>query len=155
MVPSRTSLEKETGAPSPSRDGAGSESASATAPPPAAAAAAVGEKQEPLAKTPTVASHAGGQSLGPRPTREDGAEYPTGAKLALITLALCLSVFLMALDNSIIATAIPKITDQFNSLGDVGWYGSGTYILRPPPALLHPSSHKRLLVLTPGAQPIF
>lgn len=29
------------------------------------------------------------------------------------------------IDNSIIATAIPKITDQFHSLGDVGWYGSG------------------------------
>ncbi|KUL83867.1 hypothetical protein ZTR_06584 [Talaromyces verruculosus] len=56
--------------------------------------------------------------------REDGTDYPSGPKLFLIILALCLSVFLMALDNSIIATAIPKITDQFNSLDDVGWYGS-------------------------------
>jgi MFS family permease len=30
----------------------------------------------------------------------------------------------MALDNSIIATAIPKITNHFHSLEDVGWYGS-------------------------------
>ncbi|KAJ4400533.1 MFS sugar transporter [Neurospora sp. IMI 360204] len=60
--------------------------------------------------------------------REDGVEYPTGLKLGLITIALCLSVFLMALDNSIIATAIPKITDQFHSLQDVGWYGSA-YLL--------------------------
>ncbi|KAM0201552.1 hypothetical protein ACHAQI_011195 [Fusarium lateritium] len=51
-------------------------------------------------------------------------EYPTGVKLALITLALCLAVFVMALDNSIIATAIPRITDAFESLNDVGWYGS-------------------------------
>lgn len=29
--------------------------------------------------------------------REDGIEYPTGIKLGLIVLALCLSVFLMAL----------------------------------------------------------
>lgn len=29
--------------------------------------------------------------------REDGVEYPTGLKLGLITIALCLSVFLMAL----------------------------------------------------------
>ncbi len=56
------------------------------------------------------------------------AEYPSGLKLGLITLALCLSVFLVALDNTIIATAIPKITDHFNSLGDVGWYGSA-YLL--------------------------
>jgi len=31
-------------------------------------------------------------------------------------------------DNTIIATAIPKITNQFNSLQDVGWYGS-SYLL--------------------------
>ncbi|RSL79744.1 hypothetical protein CEP51_007119 [Fusarium floridanum] len=54
----------------------------------------------------------------------DDTVYPTGMKLALITLALCLAVFVMALDNSIIATAIPKITDAFGSLNDVGWYGS-------------------------------
>nr|XP_036575993.1 efflux pump antibiotic resistance [Colletotrichum truncatum]KAF6782664.1 efflux pump antibiotic resistance [Colletotrichum truncatum] len=34
----------------------------------------------------------------------------------------------MALDNSIISTAIPRITDEFNSLNDVGWYGSA-YLL--------------------------
>src|SRR5277367_673610 len=31
-------------------------------------------------------------------------------------------------DNTIIATAIPKITSIFNSLGDMGWYGS-SYLL--------------------------
>ncbi|EXA01913.1 major facilitator superfamily domain-containing protein [Fusarium oxysporum f. sp. albedinis] len=60
---------------------------------------------------------------GVEPTGPD-QEYPTGVKLALITLALCLAVFVMALDNSIIATAIPRITDAFESLNDVGWYGS-------------------------------
>ncbi|KAG9785692.1 MFS transporter, partial [Aureobasidium melanogenum] len=59
---------------------------------------------------------------------DDEAVYPSGVKLALITLALCLAVFLVALDNTIIATAIPKITDHFKSLGDVGWYGS-SYLL--------------------------
>ncbi|KAL8731744.1 MAG: hypothetical protein Q9166_003191 [cf. Caloplaca sp. 2 TL-2023] len=58
----------------------------------------------------------------------DEPEYPSGAKLAIITISLCLSVLLMALDNTIIATAIPKITDHFNSLDDVGWYGSA-YLL--------------------------
>ena len=55
-------------------------------------------------------------------------EYPTGAKLGIIVASLCLSVFLMALDNTIIATAIPKITDHFKALDDVGWYGSA-YLL--------------------------
>jgi len=59
---------------------------------------------------------------------EDTTEYPSGVKLTLITVALCLSVFCMALDNTIIATAIPKITDQFKSINDVGWYGSA-YLL--------------------------
>ncbi|KAF7309754.1 Major facilitator superfamily transporter [Mycena indigotica] len=61
-------------------------------------------------------------------TAEDTITYPEGLKLALITIALCLSVFLVALDNTIIATAIPKITTQFNSLDDIGWYGSA-YLL--------------------------
>jgi len=61
-------------------------------------------------------------------TSGEGVEYPTGLKLNLISLALCLSVFLMALDNTIIATAIPKITDQFHSLDDVGWYGSACVV---------------------------
>ncbi|GJC83371.1 efflux pump roqT [Colletotrichum liriopes] len=59
---------------------------------------------------------------------ERGTEYPKGTKLALIVAAACFSVFLMALDNCIIATAIPRITDEFNSLNDVGWYGSA-YLL--------------------------
>ncbi|KAK3303064.1 major facilitator superfamily-domain-containing protein [Chaetomium strumarium] len=86
------------------------------------------EKEDPtssaLARQATATSKSGGAKLEQVPTREDGTEYPRGMTLALIVLALCLSVFTMALDNSIIATAIPKITDQFHSLPDVGWYAS-------------------------------
>ncbi|KAJ6579591.1 major facilitator superfamily domain-containing protein [Mycena vulgaris] len=63
-----------------------------------------------------------------REGEEVPTEYPEGVRLALISLALCLSVFIVSLDNTIIATAIPKITDQFQSLADVGWYGSA-YLL--------------------------
>lgn len=59
---------------------------------------------------------------------EEQIEYPKAMKLALIMIALCLSVFLIALDNTIISTAIPKITDQFHSINDVGWYAS-SYLL--------------------------
>jgi len=85
------------------------------------------EKHNDLRQQTTATSNHG-QPVHRIRTREDGTEYPTGMKLVLISLALCLSVFLMALDNSIIATAIPKITDQFQSLPDVGWYGSA-YLL--------------------------
>ncbi|PWW76253.1 MFS general substrate transporter [Tuber magnatum] len=59
---------------------------------------------------------------------EDGTQYPDTIALTLITTALSLAVFLVALDQTIIATAIPKITDQFGALSDVGWYGS-SYML--------------------------
>lgn len=61
-------------------------------------------------------------------TTESQIVYPTGLKLALIIIALAFAVFLVALDNTIIATAIPRITDQFKALDDVGWYGSA-YLL--------------------------
>ena len=64
------------------------------------------------------------------PTEEpdDESKYLSGIKLIILTLGLCLTTFVIALDNTIIATAIPKITTVFNSLEDVGWYGS-SYLL--------------------------
>jgi len=55
-------------------------------------------------------------------------QYPHGIKLVIILAALCLAVFLVALDQTIISTAIPRITDHFNSIQDIGWYGS-SYLL--------------------------
>ncbi|EMR90742.1 putative mfs toxin efflux pump protein [Botrytis cinerea BcDW1] len=70
------------------------------------------------------------KELSSSPDELDGEEavYPHGLKLVVILAALCLAVFLVALDQTIIATAIPKITDQFNSIQDIGWYGSA-YLL--------------------------
>jgi hypothetical protein len=57
--------------------------------------------------------------------REDeNTVYPTGLKAASIMISLYLAIFLVALDRTIIATAIPQITDAFNSLSDIGWYAS-------------------------------
>jgi len=47
---------------------------------------------------------------------EEAANYLKGTKLALLTLGLALATFVIALDNTIIATAIPRITDEFDSL---------------------------------------
>lgn len=58
----------------------------------------------------------------------DDTVYPKDLQKTLITVGLALSVFCLALDNTILATAIPRITDQFHSIDDVGWYGS-SYLL--------------------------
>ena len=60
--------------------------------------------------------------------QNDDSKYPGGGKLAVLTFGLCMATFVVALDNTIIATAIPKITTVFDSLNDVGWYGS-SYLL--------------------------
>ncbi|KAH8651346.1 major facilitator superfamily domain-containing protein [Xylariales sp. PMI_506] len=54
--------------------------------------------------------------------------YPKGPQLAVICFGLMLVVFCIGLDRSILTTAIPRIVDDFNSLQDVGWYGSA-YLL--------------------------
>jgi MFS family permease len=55
-------------------------------------------------------------------------EYPGGIKFVLITIGLVMSIFLSALDSTIIATAIPSITDEFGSISNIAWYGSA-YII--------------------------
>ncbi|PWN48871.1 MFS general substrate transporter [Violaceomyces palustris] len=59
---------------------------------------------------------------------EDEQDYPSGIKLYLIMLALSLYVFLTALDQTIVSTAVPDVTNQFDSFSDVGWYASA-YLL--------------------------
>lgn len=58
----------------------------------------------------------------------DNVEYPSSTTALFIILSLFMGTLLVALDQTIIGTAIPTITDEFHSLGDVGWYGSA-YLL--------------------------
>ncbi|KAI2603433.1 MFS transporter [Hypoxylon fragiforme] len=55
---------------------------------------------------------------------DDKQEYPPFWQLVLLTTALCMAMLLVSLDGTILATAIPRITNQFDSLDDVAWYGS-------------------------------
>ncbi|KAI0617440.1 MFS multidrug transporter, partial [Pyrenophora tritici-repentis] len=66
-------------------------------------------------------------------------QYLTGLKLFTILASLTLVTFLVLLDSSIIGTAIPRITTEFHSLPDVGWY-IGAYSLAT--ATLQPMSGK-------------
>ncbi|KAK0544155.1 hypothetical protein OC846_006165 [Tilletia horrida] len=63
-----------------------------------------------------------------QPAPSSASEYPTGAKFALINLACAVFIFLVAIDQTIVSTAVPIITNKFNSFQDVGWYGSA-YLL--------------------------
>ncbi|KAL8807193.1 MAG: hypothetical protein Q9182_000875 [Xanthomendoza sp. 2 TL-2023] len=59
---------------------------------------------------------------------EDSISYPGGLKFAIILASLMVSNFLVALDTTIISTAIPVISQDFHSLQDVGWFVS-SYLL--------------------------
>ncbi|KAF2100708.1 MFS general substrate transporter [Rhizodiscina lignyota] len=59
---------------------------------------------------------------------EPTEEYPHGTRLTIIVVSLMLSTFLIALDNTIVGTAIPKITDEFHGLDKVSWYGSAYFM---------------------------
>src|ERR1700733_7689022 len=90
------------------------------------------EKMEPQLETTTEVtrsmSAATDDSDTGQPGEDDESKYPKGGSLAILTFGLCLATFVVALDNTIIATAIPRITTVFDSLNDVGWYGS-SYLL--------------------------
>lgn len=55
-------------------------------------------------------------------------EYPTGVRLIFIILALVLGIFLVSLDLTIVATAIPRITSEFHGLDDVSWYSAAFFM---------------------------
>ncbi|GKT46400.1 efflux pump aflT [Colletotrichum spaethianum] len=61
-------------------------------------------------------------------SEDDDVVYPSGLKLVLIIISLCLAVFLVALDQTIIAPALGAITSEYGSVKDIGWYGA-SYLL--------------------------
>lgn len=66
--------------------------------------------------------------LSPKAPINMTEEHPKGLRLAFIIVALVMAMFLVALDMTIVATAIPRITDDFHSLDQVGWYGAGFFL---------------------------
>ncbi|KAH8727739.1 major facilitator superfamily domain-containing protein [Phaeosphaeriaceae sp. PMI808] len=63
-------------------------------------------------------------SLPPGTQNVATPQFPRGIRLVLITIGLMLSIFLAALDSTIISTAIPSITTEFGSISNIAWYGS-------------------------------
>jgi hypothetical protein len=75
------------------------------------------------------------------PPENEEESYLTGLTLLSVLVSLVLVIFLMMLDTSIVATAIPRITTQFHSLDDVGWYAFD-------PSLAHLSGDSLLTMLS-------
>jgi hypothetical protein len=107
----------------------------------------VGREQS-IAETPREIINAVA-NIADSTTSEQQHEYLTGIKLWTLLASVTLVVFLMMLDTSIVGTvcllllivcpldaflrvpkAIPRITSDFHSLDDVGWYGSAYLMAR-------------------------
>ncbi|KAI0881985.1 putative MFS multidrug transporter [Annulohypoxylon maeteangense] len=67
-------------------------------------------------------------AMGGMKDKASNPASPSGLKFALVMLSAFLAMFLVSLDKLIISTAIPQITDTFNSKDDIGWYGTA-YLL--------------------------
>ncbi|KAJ5103129.1 Major facilitator superfamily domain general substrate transporter [Penicillium argentinense] len=66
----------------------------------------------------------------PAPSEENDPkmEYPQGLTLVLLAGASIMGVFLISLDQTIVGTAVPKITDEFHGLYDVSWYAAAYFM---------------------------
>ncbi|KAI6549724.1 hypothetical protein MCOR04_011382 [Pyricularia oryzae] len=63
-------------------------------------------------------------NIEPEQGPDAGITYPSSGRAVVISIALALAVFLVALDINIVATAAPSIAAELKSLKDLGWYGS-------------------------------
>jgi len=61
-------------------------------------------------------------------SNDDDDEYLGPKALYTLISALMLVIIVLTLDQSILATAIPYITDDFHTIADIGWYGAA-YLL--------------------------
>lgn len=64
------------------------------------------------------------------PQDDPPPQYPRGIRFFMITTGLILSIFIAALDNTIVSTAIPSITSEFGSIANIAWYGSAYIIMQ-------------------------
>ncbi|PQE23615.1 MFS transporter protein [Rutstroemia sp. NJR-2017a BVV2] len=84
------------------------------------------EKSEVLVgSTDVVANFVEASDVGNAPTLASAAaNHLEGKAFILFTTAFMLTMFLMSLDTTIISTAVPRISTEFQSIDDIGWYTS-------------------------------
>ncbi|RYP55442.1 hypothetical protein DL769_010170 [Monosporascus sp. CRB-8-3] len=62
-------------------------------------------------------------------TPDDGINYPSGVKLWMAVVSLCAVSFLFGLDLTIVAAAVPSLTNYFKTVEDIGWYSSAYSVM--------------------------
>ncbi|GAA5909666.1 hypothetical protein JCM5296_006726 [Sporobolomyces johnsonii] len=68
---------------------------------------------------------------------ERESKYLTGKKLVLVFFSMLLSVFLIALDQTILAPALPVIASKFNALDEIAWIASAYFLTQTAFLLLY------------------
>ena len=63
--------------------------------------------------------------------------YLHGRRLALVHSGLLMATFLVALDQSIVATALPQLVSQFNSLDRITWIVAAYFLTQAGLLLLY------------------
>ncbi|MCJ1285457.1 hypothetical protein MMC26_004797 [Xylographa opegraphella] len=63
-----------------------------------------------------------GSKEDPSQDSEDTEDFPPFKIVLPVALSIYLSIFLVSLDRTIIGVAIPAISNNFNSFGDISWY---------------------------------
>ncbi|EER29954.1 Major Facilitator Superfamily protein [Coccidioides posadasii C735 delta SOWgp] len=58
----------------------------------------------------------------------DSVKYPSAFWASCVSVGVALALFLVGLDMTIVAAAIPRITDDFKGINLVGWYASAYFI---------------------------
>ncbi|KAL2882869.1 hypothetical protein SGCOL_001559 [Colletotrichum sp. CLE4] len=54
----------------------------------------------------------------------EGEQWVEGWRLIVLVFGICLAVFSISADRTLLTTAIPHITSESQSTADIGWYGS-------------------------------
>ncbi|GAA6019033.1 hypothetical protein JCM10207_006294 [Rhodosporidiobolus poonsookiae] len=70
-------------------------------------------------------------------TGQDMSKILTGKKLVLVFVGMLLSVFLIALDQTILAPALPVIASKFSALDEIAWIASAYFLTQTAFLLLY------------------
>ncbi|WQF86400.1 Putative major facilitator superfamily, MFS transporter superfamily [Colletotrichum destructivum] len=88
---------------------------------------AVDEEQKVTEPQPLVTGEDADHDSAAQPDG-DSEESLSGFRLISCLAALLMCNFVVSLDMTILATAIPRIVEEFSSLEDIGWYGSSFFL---------------------------